>query len=314
MAREPRTTASESRSAPGVEVKPPRAAVATVRAPGERARRHHAPTARGVLREVKRAARSIDTPEAEDRLRDAFRAMGAWVGAKARTMGRVPGWRRAIGALMTLAAAFTVAAIVAVAMALAEPAWWSRARVAGAQAALVAEEVERGVSNALHRGRPLGEPWMVAIEQNDANAWIADRLPMWLANQGVRRPEQFPEVRVAFDEGRIRIGFKRRDSERMATVSLRPRIDERDGTLWTPATGLSVGRLRLPSSLLRERGLEQVPEPYRDTEGAKTAAATLSGEIAAPSEVRLADGRLVRVTGVQVEEGRLVLTCVTVRR
>lgn len=313
MPRENRTT-SDARPAQGVEVKPSRES-ATARDPSGRARRHHAPSAKGVLREVKRAARSIDTPEAEDRLRDAFGAMGAWAASKARRAAnsRWTRWRVLTGAVMTLAAGFTVAALAAFSLAVSEPAWWGASGVDRVEAARVAEDVERGVSNALHLGRPLGEAWMVGIAQDDANAWIADRLPMWLANQGVRRPELLPEVRVAFDEGRIRIGFKRRDSERMATVSLRPRFDER-GALWTPATGLSVGRLRLPSGMLRERGLDQVPDPYRESDGAKRAAATLSGEIPAPTELRLADGRVVRVTGVKVEEGRLVLTCVTVRR
>jgi hypothetical protein len=65
--------------------------------------------------------------------------------------------------------------------------------------------------------------------------------------------------------------------------------------------------------LLRERGLDYVPEPYRSDDGALLAASTLAGEVPAPSTVELADGRVVRVVDVRVEAERLLVTCVTVR-
>jgi hypothetical protein len=220
-------------------------------------------------------------------------------------------WRIVIGVVMLLAGGFTVVALAALALAGSEPKWWVDTGVAPNDAPRLAQEVERGVGNALHRGRPVGEPWTVAITQDEANAWIVDRLPRWLANQGVRNSEKLPEVRVAFLADSILLGFKPRGQDRTATLTISPRVEEE--ALWTPATGLRVGRMPLPASLLRERGLEYVPEPYRSDDGAILAASTLAGEVPAPSTVELADGRVVRVVDVRVEAERLLVTCVTVR-
>lgn len=259
-------------------------------------------------------------PSAEDRLREAFGvAIGAVTDAPGRAVrrvgrsarGGVRAWRFVLGGLMLLAGGFTAAALIVLAMAGSQPRWWVETGIAPNDAPRLAAEVERGVGNALHRRRAVGEPWTVAITQDEANAWIVDRLPRWLANQGVRHAEKLPEVRVAFVEDAILVGFKPRGQERTATLTVSPRTE--DGALWTPATGLKVGRMPLPAALLRERGLDYVPEPYRSDDGAILAASTLAGEVPAPSTVDLADGRTVRVEGIRVEEGRLLLTCVTVR-
>lgn len=260
--------------------------------------------------------------DAEERLREAFEraiAGAKWAGRSARRVvfGRPRAsramrfWRAALGSVMTAAGLFTLLALGLLALAGSEPAWWTATGVAPQDAPRLAEEVERGVGNALHRGRDAATVWKVAITQDEANAWVVDRLPRWLANQGVRNAEKLPEVRVAFEEGRILLGFRPRGQERTATLTVTPYIA--DGGLWTPATGLMVGRLPLPAGLLRTRALEYVPEQYRSDDGAIQAAATLAGEIPAPSTVELADGRTVRVIEISVEPGRLLLTCETTR-
>jgi hypothetical protein len=264
-------------------------------------------------------------PTAEDRLRHAFGAGLGWLtdlpakavrsfrqtGDKPQRRTNIRLWRLVIGIAMLIAVGFVIVAVALLAMAGSQPRWWEETGVAPNDAPRLAEEVERGVGTALHRGRPDGQPWTVEITQDEANAWIVDRLPRWLANQGVRNAEKLPEIRVAFQGGTILVGLKPRGQERMATLSVSPRVEA--GEVWTPATGLRVGRMPLPASLLRERGLDYVPEPYRSDDGAILAASTLAGDVPAPSTVELADGRFVRVVEIRVEDARLLLTCVTVR-
>lgn len=277
------------------------------------------------MKPVRRPFAREAEPTAEDRLRYAFGAALAWLtdapgravrglrGNRERTPRRtnIRLWRLVIGVAMLIAAGFTVLAMTLLAMAGTQPRWWVETGIAPNDAPRLAEEVERGVGTALHRGRPDGQAWTVAITQDEANAWIVDRLPRWLANQGVRNAEKLPEIRVAFQGETILVGLKPRGQERMATLEVSPRVEE--GELWTPATGLSVGRVPLPAGFLRERGLDYVPEPYRSDDGAILAASTLAGDVPAPSTVELADGRIVRVVEIRVEDARLLLTCVTVR-
>ena len=107
---------------------------------------------------------------------------------------------------------------------------------------------------------------MVAIEQNDANAWIADAC-RWLANQGVRGrsssrvPSRSTSVASA-SSGGLRNGWRR---------SLRPALDERDGT--RGRRDRSAGRAAL--TLLRDAGRPRARALPRRR--ARTAAAALSG-------------------------------------
>jgi len=67
--------------------------------------------------------------------------------------------------------------------------------------------VEDGLLSIITQPRPAGERWTMALDETSANAWLASRLPAWLASQpGISGlPPSVTGVQVAFLDGIIRI-------------------------------------------------------------------------------------------------------------
>jgi len=218
------------------------------------------------------------------------------------------------------------------------PAWWAsgpdeRDR---AQAEATGEAIEHGITRVLYSSsRPTDPdwggsdgtwrsvPWGVTLDADDANAWLATRLPKWMASGSdpMPWPEDASPPRIAFEEGVLRLGVRLATSggERVFSATVRPYVGV-DGGLWLPAETLHVGRVPIPASWLLDRAEaerhEFVPEEWADRPETRALFDIFAGErpVLYDPVFRLDGGRRVRVLGVTTEGGRVRVTCRTERR
>lgn len=177
-----------------------------------------------------------------------------------------------------------------------------------------AEALEQAIAAAVTRVRGAGpERWAVAIDPDDLNAWLATRLPKWIAHDpGLAALEPATMVRLAADRGALVL-------ERALEVPFAPSSELLVGTLRLPVGvertgettrlsvevgGASVGRLPIPAFA----GLSALGEHLRE-------ALARIGERHAERDgglrLRLADGRSVALEFVACEPGRIVVGCTT---
>lgn len=216
------------------------------------------------------------------------------------------------------------------AMTHAAPAWWRSRRPADPAAVKAAEEVENGLVtqfSSVRPGDPKFEPrpgqswqsekWSVSLSEDDANAWLNERLRKWMTTRdsGVRWPEDVQEIQVDMAPGVLHVGTKVRTSSgpRVLALSVRPLVAS-DGALWVPADGVQLGTIPLPSSLVlvwaEHAVLELFPESTEVRADTQTVLDAFLGRSAIVRDpvVKLEGGRRVRLLGIVAHDGRMDLT------
>ncbi|MCA9309968.1 MAG: hypothetical protein KDA21_02115 [Phycisphaerales bacterium] len=191
----------------------------------------------------------------------------------------------------------------------ATPAWWQPPQATPEVARAEAQAVEREVSAALTDVRPADESWTLTLTEAQANHWLSERLPRWLSNRRITLPEDVHRLLVDFSPGGITLGaaLGGGSEERILGVTLHPALT--GDALFTPAARVSVGTLGLPADAVLSRLPEEVRRPRADLDLAEILAARRP--LLDPGELSLGDGRRVRITRLEVEEDRLVATCIT---
>lgn len=234
------------------------------------------------------------------------RVRAAWrrrAGQKDQTPSLI---RLALRAGLALAATITIALVLVVWLSSISPAWWRGAVTLDGVAPDVGERVERAIISETHRAREPDEPWTMAITQEQANAWLRDRLPKWASNRGARAATT-GVVRVRFEQDAVAIGVQQRAGGRVYCARFAPSLRP-DGSLWSKLLGVSAGRMPAPS-----RWAIDALASVRAGAGAPPAAALTGAQPAlAKTEFRLDDGRVLRPREVRVEPGRLVILWETV--
>jgi hypothetical protein len=219
-------------------------------------------------------------------------------------------------------ALFWIGAVVALAIvlvalwlgsALRTPSWWPDSAVA--EDASRAEEVENAVASQLTSARPLtpregtlaSQDWSVSLSEDDANSWLRMRLREWLRHRGVesRLPVAVESIGVEFTPGALRLGA-RLPTGQVAWVKSEVRVDE-NGEIWVWARSAGVGRSSLPLDFVLSRLGGVV---------SADAAAALRRERPLLDEgvVKVDEARRVRLRGVELREGELVVTARTESR
>ena len=234
---------------------------------------------------------------------------------------------------LSLAAVVTVALLV-VGLARLSPGWSPVDPGAPATVAR-AEKLENALVGHMSLVRPSagGEPgpglsfqsesWAIALHRDDANAWLAARLPLWLANQG-HAPEltrDLDAVQMTFESGRVRIGVKilKDGREQIVGASARPVVKD-DGSLWFEDATIEAGRLRIPASwaagFLNARAERYLPATMRESPRGREVLEMIAGKRPAlrDATIRLEDGRRVRLLSVTPKQDRVEFVCRTEKR
>ena len=172
--------------------------------------------------------------------------------------------------------------------------------------------------------RPLAyrsDPWSVAMSEQQANAWLASRLPEWVENSGELTgwPDEVTDLQVDFDAPYLRIGVRVIDKDgraRVLSATLRPEL-RGDGSLWLEADWVHVGRLSIPADWVlgeaEARADELLPAGLRDLPESRAFFRRLAGEAPVVERPlwRLPDGRQVRLIALQAGHDKLIVTCRT---
>lgn len=252
-----------------------------------------------------------------------------------------------VGGAMGLVIVLIVAVVAMSVQMNAPPVWWQTVAADNPEVASDAKELENAIFTQLHLRRDTvqtetesGEvlrsaEWWVALPAEDANAWLAVRLPVWVAGKMFEAaedaepgegadelgvwPEELAEVQVSFQHPHILVGarMEQEGKQRYFSATLVPELRE-DGTLWLVAKQVHVGRLSVPASWVlaeaEHRADDIVPEAFRGLPEAEAFFQIFAGErpFANEPEIRLGDGRRVRLLALRSnDKGKLEVKCRT---
>ena len=238
-----------------------------------------------------------------------------------------------IGAGVTLIALGCIAFVAASVATRLTPAWWDTAidlddhsidRARGFESALVTElnRVRAGTRSDLASPWK-SQPWAVAMQSGDMNAWIEHVAPKWIATreQTGSWPRELVQMRISFGSDSWHIGVQIMSGNRthFLAVDVTPRF-EQDGSLWLTAHSVEVGRLQLPASLVLRRAPElfehYLPPSIRGDPRSACLLDALKGNtpLAVEPAIHLADGRRVRILELHSTLNRLEIVARTERR
>jgi hypothetical protein len=198
------------------------------------------------------------------------------------------------------------------------PEWWAPPNPADPHVQEVAETVEYQLVEQAQLVRPVEEVWGVRVQESQVNAWLAGRLPKWLAHHDLRQvSESLRILQVRFEDNALVVGAEILDGlvSRVVSIRLLPSLE--DGRITLATDSVSVGKLSIGTAPI-DRALEElrgvVESDVLEEPGVKQVIETLRGERTWPAEFKLADGRLVEVLELSLERGRLAATCRTLPR
>lgn len=214
------------------------------------------------------------------------------------------------------------------------PAWWHPASPSDPAVDGAARSIENMVSDQVHRVRPpSAEPantpantgtWTMTLKEADANAWLVARLENWLLNRNERVawPAGASRPQVAFEQGRVRLGFELKDAGatkgRVLSVALNPTIDAQ-GALWLKLESISIGRFPIPGDAVSQGGAmleSRLPSEMQQNPDTARFIKALSGSapLSDKAVTKLSDGRRVQMLRITPKSGELEIECRTLPR
>lgn len=298
---------------------------------GSRASKGRGPTRRErreAAARAKRGGRSQETEEAPKKLTTRRERAAARLARSGRTDRSSRSRRRGVRGLLAtearrrvlysgvvvLAAVLTLAIGVGWWLASRPPGWWAEVNTSEPSVISTSRAVENWAVSTMTRQHPHEQRWAVTITEDDANAWLAVRLPLWVESEYGRWPEGIRSVRVRFHAGRVIVGADIREpgaeDARVVAAALEVDIGE-DGSARAGIGWTQINRLKLPGVI----GLNRLSE-WIDSAGEGEIAERLGelvrGELNAETlDWRLEDGRRVTVHSIRSEGGELSLVCST---
>lgn len=209
--------------------------------------------------------------------------------------------RRRLRSLLLAAGTLLCAAAVVILVQLRPPAWWTPSPTVDDALDRVGERFEQGWASEISRIRPDTAPWAVRVGEDEVNAWLTARLPLWCAHVGV---EPIGDVRVHLADEVIEVAAMLPDLPALVVASLRPTVT---GGRLDPGLGTTcLGRLPVP--FLTEGAMRSAVEQLGsgDDDLRAVLLPALRGE-SVDATFELVDHRRVRLRDIEVREGELLM-------
>ena len=209
-----------------------------------------------------------------------------------------------------------VAAGVAWKLSWSMPVWWSPPQNDGDVEAY-ADRVEYRMMEEAQRIRDQREVWQLRIREEQINAWLATRLPKWVAHHhDLDWPEEIGRLQLHIGEERssLAIEYFERDKPRVLVAHGRMYLD--DGALCVVIEQVDLGRMPLPGRTIARvlERLESVAPDFLNSNQVRDVIDLVQDGSCADPGLSLADGRRVKLLELKPEDGSVVLTCRTAAR
>jgi len=226
--------------------------------------------------------------------------------------------RRILRVAAVLFALLAAAVVLVLALTLSTPTWYTPPPPTAPTTIALADKLEQAAVSQLTQVRPAdpapttspkyrSDAWSVSISQDDANAWLAVRLPAWLASRQTTMPGLISQPFIRFDDGAATIAAAYEGTPRLILGQrIAANIDEA-GDLHIALGATHAGRMTAPGSLL---SIGAVRDMLTNLKGANVKLTDDTLTFTQPT-LRLDDGRFVRVLGLWVKDGRLEVMCRT---
>ena len=223
--------------------------------------------------------------------------------------------KRLLRFALVLVALIAIGAFVLWRVSRTPPAWYQPPNVRDPAVNELAETVENRMVELAQKVRPRAEQWSLRVRENQINAWLAARLPKWIANQGDTEwaADRIP-VQVRLESGAISMAaaVERGQSARTVVARIQPTLEP--GGLRLKLDSVALGRIALPGEPLAN--LLRIVEPMLpasfDLDEARDILKVLDGSTLVEPEMNLADGRRVRLIALRIDDGVLEFTAETV--
>jgi len=239
-------------------------------------------------------------------------ALRAFLGYTRSVTRRAFAWRRILLALLLVAA---LAGVALWFRSTAKPEWWAPPNPQDPHVQEVAETVEYQLVEQAQLVRPAEETWGVRVQESQVNAWLAGRLPKWLAHHDLRQvTESIRIVQMRFEDGAVIIGAEIEDGLQARVVSVRLLPELADGRLALVADSVAVGKLSIgaaPIDAVLEELRDVISSEVLESPAVVQMVETLRGDRTWPAEFKLADGRFVELLEFSLERGSFAATCRT---
>jgi hypothetical protein len=227
-------------------------------------------------------------------------------------------WRR-IGCItvLTLGSFALIAALTVSWMSRMAPSWYAPPDANSVSVATVADDFEYDVVERVQRHRsPRDSDWSASISEQQINAWLANRLPKWIAHDSeLRWPASLGMPQVKIEPNGISVAVPvGQNTPRTVVARFLPTL--KDGKMYLRVDHVAVGRISMPGEPLANlvKAIDDVsPETLNDP-SLKQAIGLLSGEQAIEPSLQLEDGRRIRVTRLQLSFRKIDVSAVTESR
>lgn len=220
--------------------------------------------------------------------------------------------RRLLGIFVLLCAALAYGGVWLWQWAQEAPAWYAPPAAANERVESVAEQFEYRVIDEIHAVRPLEEDWRLRLTEEEFNSWLAVRLPEWIAHdRNLEWPTELgvPQVHLKRDLIQVAIRVTWSEGSQVIVASVHPRLE--DDRILAEVERLGVGRIAVDNeSVGRFKDLVRgsARTDARWNEGVAIFFNLLDEGAAIDSRFELADGRFVRITRFELEDGVIELT------
>jgi hypothetical protein len=150
----------------------------------------------------------------------------------------------------------------------------------------------------------MGDRRTLSLTYEEANAWLATRLPDWLANQSTGLPASISDPVLGYDDGWLVLLFRYDQN----VLSVRLMLDVQPDGMTTLTLGpVRSGRLSLPRGPVTRR-IQQAAEGYGDAELSQLVADLMAGRTVGPWLIKLDDDAVARIVGFDADEQRVSVT------
>lgn len=235
-----------------------------------------------------------------------------------RRLSRARRWRRTARRLAVVLILLGLFGLWLVVRIDAEPSWWQPPDASDETVVELGHGTEMDVIAAVHRIRPAADPvWHYRLRNDNMNAWLAVNLPQWFEHrEGRSWPENVSLPLVSARENGFNLGLKLPEEwgSKILAVRVLPAFEE-DGRLRLTLDRVALGRVSVPGAAA-EALLDVARDAFR-TNAEETdidrIASILFGEQTLSPILRLNDGRLVRLEGIELAESSVIFTCRTLR-